>query len=215
MTSKPVIILGAGGHAKVIAESLRLSNREILGFVTPELEAGTVYCGATVLGDDTIIYDYTIDEIELANGIGSLPENYHRWKLARLMRDKYYSFTTVIHPNAIVASDVILGEGAQVMAGVVIQSGATVGRDTIINTGAIVDHDCVIAENCHLAPGVVCSGGVSVGRNTHIGTGVKVIQGINIGERSVIGAGSTIYKNVPAGMLVKQTFSTVMNVVRA
>jgi sugar O-acyltransferase (sialic acid O-acetyltransferase NeuD family) len=215
VTNKPIIILGAGGHAKVIAEVLRLSNVKIHGFVTPDLEAGTEFFGATILGDDAVIFNYSADEIQLANGVGALPGQFLRWALASAMRKKGYRFTTIVHQSTVVATDVVLEEGVQLMAGVVIQPGTTVGRDTIINTGTIIDHDCCIAENCHLAPGVVSSGGVEIGKNVHVGTGVKIIQGVNIGEASMIAAGSTIYKDVPAGMLVKQKLNTVMEVIKA
>jgi sugar O-acyltransferase (sialic acid O-acetyltransferase NeuD family) len=212
MTNRPVIILGAGGHAKVLFEALRLSGRVILGFVTPDLEVGAGFCGSTVLGDDSIILNYSANEVDLVNGVGALPGKNLRWKLTSSMREKGYHFTVVIHPNAVVASDVVLKEGAQVMAGVVIQPGTTIGKNTIINTGSIIDHDCIIAENCHVAPSVVCSGDVNIGKNVHIGTGARIIQGINIGEGCVIAAGSTIYKDVPANMLVKQQ-NTEMNLV--
>ena len=210
MTKKPVIILGAGGHAKVIAEALILSGREILGFVTPDLKEGTVFNCSTVLGDDSVILDYSVDDVDLVNGVGTLPKKNLRWDIASTMRDKGYYFATVTHPNTIIASDTVLQEGTQVMAGVVLQPGTIIGKDSIINTGVIIDHDCTIAENCHLAPGVICSGNVSIGKNVHIGTGAKVIHGINIGSESIIAAGSTIYKDVPAGTLVKQQLNTVM-----
>lgn len=208
--SKPIIIIGAGGHAKVLAEALRLSSRRILGFVTPDIEAGSEFFGSKILGNDSIILDYSTDEIELVNGVGALPGKYHRWNLAAKMREKSYNFTTVIHPDAVIASDAVLEEGVQVMAGVVVQPTTTIGRDTIINTGVLLDHDCDIAENCHLSPGVVCGGGVSVGVNTHIGLGTKIIQGINVGNACVIAAGSTIYQDVPSGIQFRQKMNIVI-----
>jgi sugar O-acyltransferase (sialic acid O-acetyltransferase NeuD family) len=193
---KPVIILGAGGHAKVVAEALKLSERDILGFVTPDLKTGSEFCGKKVLGDDQVINNYFPDNIELVNGIGSLPRKKLRWKLADKMRAQGYSFTTVIHPDATISSDLSLSEGVQIMAGVVIQSGSIIGHDTIINTGVLIDHDCKIFENCHLAPGVVCSGGIVIGENTHIGTGSLIINNLNIGKNCIIAAGSIIFKDI-------------------
>lgn len=210
---KPVIVLGASGHAKVVAEVLRLTGREILGFVTPDIEKGTALCGVVVLGGDSVIHGYSVNETELVNGVGTLPGQHLRWKLAMTMREAGYCFATIVHPDAVIATNVVLEEGVQLMAGVVIQPGTTVGRDTIINTGVIIDHDCCVEANCHLASGVVCSGGVNIGENVHIGTGAKILQAINIGEGSVIAAGSTIYKDVPSGVLLKQQFNTVMEVI--
>ena len=171
MKNKPVIILGTGGHAKVVADALKLSGREILGFVTPDLEIGTEFCGKKILGDDLVINQYAPDTVELVNGVGSLPKKILRWQLAEKMRIRGCSFATIIHPRAMIASGVSLGEGVQVMAGAVIQSGTIIEQDSIINTGALIDHDCKIGKNCHLAPGIVMGGGVVVGENSHIGVG--------------------------------------------
>lgn len=207
--SKLVILLGAGGHAKVLLEALKLSEREVIGIVTPDYSAGEVCMGLPVLGDDNAVGDYTPDEIELVNGLGSLPGKSKRWKLAEMMRAKGYQFTSVIHPQSVVANGVKMEEGVQIMAGVVIQSGVTIGRDSIINTGALIDHDCVISEQCHIAPGVVCSGEVRIGRGSHIGTGARIIQEISIGAHGVVAAGTTLYMDIEPSTLVKQKLLTV------
>ena len=204
-SSKPVIVMGAGGHAKVLVDALRLSNREILGFVTPDLEVGENFCGKKVLGNDSEIDNYSPNDIELVNGIGSLPRKNLRWKVAGKMRQKGYYFSSVIHPSAIIATNVRIGKGVQVMAGAIIQADTSVGDDSIVNTGVLLDHDCNIAENCHLAPGVVCSGGVEVGRMSHLGTGTIVIQNISIGENCTLAAGSVVYENVSGSTSFIQT----------
>ncbi len=204
MNGNPVIILGAGGHAKVIADILRITNRKILGFVTPDAKPQMEFFGSVILGDDSFIEKYSTDEINLVNGIGSLPDQDIRWVVAENLRNKGYRFQQVIHPNAVIARNVTLEEGIQIMAGVIIQPDVKIGTDSIINTGVIIDHDCVISDNCHLAPGVCCSGSVSVGKNVHIGTGANIIQGVNIGEKTVIAAGTTLYKDIPPGSLVKE-----------
>ena len=192
MSNKPVIILGAGGHAKVVADILKLSSRD-------------VFCGKKVLGNDEVINSYSPEDIELVNGIGSLPRKKLRWQLASRMRQQGYTFASVIHPNTIIAADVDLAEGVQIMAGVVIQAGTKTGIDSIINTGAIIDHDCKIAANCHLAPGVVCSGGVTIGRNTHLGTGTIVIEYRTVGCNCVVAAGTTVFRDIPDNITFIQT----------
>lgn len=205
--TKPAIILGAGGHAKVIAEALLHSQTEILGFVTPDKNIGEKYFGHMVLGDDEIILNYRPDEIILANGIGSLPNSDMRWRVATQMREHGYAFSTIIHPKSIVANDVCLSEGVQLMAGSVVQTGAKIGEDCIINTGVLIDHDCVIEAGCHLAPGVVCSGGVRVGRRVHVGTGTSVINNISIGDNVIIAAGSVVYEDIPRDVRFMQSRS--------
>ena len=197
--------MGTGGHARVVFNALKCSGREVLGFVTPDIDKGVDFCGKKILGNDSAISQYTQDEIELANGIGSLPGKNIRCSVATKMRERGYSFTTVIHPSAIIAIDVNLNEGVQLMAGGVIQSGVAIEKDSIINTGTVIDHDCKVANNCHLAPGVVCSGGVEIGQNTHLGTGTIVTEYILIGKNSIIAAGSVVYKDIPDGTTLIQT----------
>ena len=205
MSSKPVIIMGTGGHAKVVADVLELSKVEVLGFVTPDLEIELEFCGKKVLGDDSLISQYPADEIELANGIGSLPGKNLRWQLTDKMRKQGYSFVTIVHPDAIIGPDVSLGEGVQVMAGVIIQAETKIGKDSIINTGALIDHDCKIAENCHIAPGVICGGGIEIGANTHIGIGTIVAEYRSIGSNCIIASGSVVYKDVLDNTTLIQT----------
>lgn len=195
--SKPIIVLGAGGHAKVLIEALRQSDREIMGVTDPQMTGPSEFCGIKNLGDDDIVFSYSPDEIELVNGIGAMPGNNFRCELNHRMEEKGFQFTQVIHPSAVVASDVEIDKGAQIMAGVVIQPGVKIGLSCIINTGANLDHDCVIHDDCHLAPGVTLSGNVVVNKGTHIGTGTSVIQGITIGQNCVIAAGSIIHKDIP------------------
>ena len=195
---KPAIVLGAGGHAKVVVDMLLANGITVLGFTTPEPEAKSPHVDYKVLGSDEVILDFTPQQVSLVNGIGSLPGNNLRYTVAAKMRNLGYKFRTLIHPSAIVSPDVSLAEGVLIMAGAVVQSGVEIGLDTIINTGSLIDHDCKIGFNCHVAPGVVCSGGVKVGNNVHIGTGSSVIQNISIGENSVIAAGSVLYRDIPS-----------------
>ncbi len=195
--TRPVIILGAGGHAKVVAEALRQSGRKIIGLLTPDTEPGIELCGSIVLDHDQALDEYSPEAVELANGIGAMPGNNARWQQSVRMRELGYRFTSVIHPSAVIAEGVALAEGVQIMAGAVIQPEVGIGRDSIINTGALLDHDCVIGANCHIAPGVVCSGGVRMGDGVHLGTGSVIIQSISIGLGSVVAAGSVVYRDIP------------------
>jgi len=206
----PALILGAGGHAKVLIEALRLNQKNIIGVVTPELDSGASFYGLPVIGSDKAIQNYDPQELLLINGLGSLPGNSQRWKLSVEMREKGYQFGSVVHPYSKISTDIVLEEGVQLMAGTVIQPGCKIGQCSIINTGSLIDHDSVIGEYCHIAPGVTLSGGVSVGESVHIGAGSQVIQGIQIGDNAVIAAGTTVYKDVPNGMLVRQKLEIEM-----
>jgi UDP-perosamine 4-acetyltransferase len=195
--SLPVIILGGGGHSKVLAEALQLTGTEILGFCDPHMDSGaTGPCGLPVLGGDEVIADYPTGSVLLVNGIGSTTSTQQRADIYRHFVDKGYGFSGVIHSSAIVSPNCILGDGTQVLAGAIIQSGAHIGANSIVNTRASVDHDCIIGESVHIAPGATLSGNVQVGDNTHIGTGTTVIQGLSIGHHVLIAAGAVVTENI-------------------
>lgn len=194
----PVLIIGGGGHAKVLIEALKRCSTKILGIVEADVaKIGTAISGIRVIGDDKVVAGYNPDEVLLVNGIGSVNVPKTRVDVFEKFKAQGFSFTKVIHPSAEVAADVVLGEGVQIMAGVVIQPGSVIGANTIVNTGATVDHDCQIGDHVHLAPGVTLSGEVKIGKASHIGTGATVIQGMKIGNNCLIAAGSVVVDDIP------------------
>lgn len=199
----PVLVLGAGGHAKVLVEALLAGAAVVAGIVDadPKLN-GMQLLGVPVLGGDELIETFPPSEILLVNGIGSVGLPVRRRELFELFKNRGYRFATVVHPSAIIASDVELEEGAQIMAGAVIQPGSRIGSNAVINTRVSVDHDCSIGAHTHIAPGVTLSGAVTVGASSHVGTGATVIQGVTIGSHSVIGAGTLVLKDVPSSVTV-------------
>lgn len=201
--SRTVILLGSGGHARVLLSMLRRLQIDILGFVDPHRPVGSDYLGVKVLGDDSAVLAYSIEQVELVNGVGSLPGDAGvREHLFSQFSARGYRFGTVIDPRAFVATEAELMQGVQVMAGAIIQAGAKIASNCIINSGAIIEHDCRIGRHAHIAPGAVLSGGVEVGDNVHIGTGAMVIQGIRIGSGSVVGAGGIVTRDVGKGRIV-------------
>ena len=199
----PVIVLGAGGHAKVLIDTLLALSVELIGIVdsasVPEQRS---VLGIPVIGNDETVLNYPIDKVRLVNGLGSVTSTFDRKRLFVHFKSKGYCFAGIIHPSAVIARKVNLAEGVQVMAGAVIQPGCVLGENTIVNTGASVDHDCLIGTHIHLAPGVTLCGGVEVGSGTHISTGATVIQGIRIGEGSLIAAGALVTEDVPDNVTV-------------
>lgn len=201
--SLPIIILGAGGHAKVLIEGLLTSSAVIKGAIDSNpMLAGMAVHGIPILGDDDEVLKYPKDTVLLVNVLGSVASPNGRRELFKKFKSKGYNFATVIHPSTVVSSYVIMGEGSQVMAGVVIQPGCRIGNNSIINTKASIDHDCQIGDHVHIAPGATLSGGVSVGNGSHIGAGVTIIQEVKIGQHCIVGAGSVVVKDVPDGKTV-------------
>jgi sugar O-acyltransferase (sialic acid O-acetyltransferase NeuD family) len=199
--NKPVILIGGGGHAKVLISTLILQGRRVLGFVDPKPSLPSLL-GIAHLGDDDMVFVYEPDQVLLVNGVGSTDSTVLRRTIYEKFRERQYIFETIIHPSAIIAPEVHIGNGVQVMAGAVVQPGSHLGANVIINTGAQVDHDCLIDAHAHIAPGVTLSGNVHVGIGAHIGTGACIIQHITINAASIVGAGAVVIRDVPAGVTV-------------
>ncbi len=205
-TSKPVIILGAGGHASVLIDALQQLNAYILGITEPdETLWGKELMGVDILGNDDKIFDIHPERIDLVNGLGSIRRTHARQKLFETWQLRGYSFASVIHPKAILAASARTAEGVQILAGAMINPHTIVGANTLINTGVILEHDCVVGNHVHIAPGVNIAGSVSIGSGTHVGIGSTIIQGVTIGDSCLIAAGAVVVKSVVSG-------STVMGV---
>lgn len=197
----PVIILGAGGHAKVLVDALQLAAVKIVGIVDTDAgKHGTSLLGVRVLGGEEVLSQHDPKQVRLVNGLGSvgLPEK--RRQLFESFRERGYTFQSVLHPSVVIGSGVILGEGAQIMAGAVVQTGTHIGANAILNTGTRVDHDCVVGAHTHIAPGAILCGGVKVGDASHVGAGATVIQEVVIGPGCLIGAGALVLADMPAGV---------------
>jgi sugar O-acyltransferase (sialic acid O-acetyltransferase NeuD family) len=199
-TRKPIIIIGNGGHAKVLTEILKEQNYYILGFTSPKEEPNLF--GLPYLGDDHFIFSFSTTEVDLVNAIGSTESMAPRMKIYDNFSEKGYRFINIIHSSVIVSPSCKLGEGVQLMAGSVIQPFAKIDDNTIINTSVTIDHDCEIGKHCHIAPGTTLSGTVLVGDSTHIGTGTVIIQNVKIGSNVLIGAGSLVLKDIQSNRKV-------------
>ena len=199
----PVIILGAGGHAKVLIDILLLNSIKILFATDPDpLKMDQAILEIPIMGGDDEVMKYPFESVHLVNGVGSICVSPLRRQLFERCKSLGYQFSNVIHSSAIVSSVVVMNEGTQIMAGVVVQAGCFIGRNTIINTHATVDHDCHIGDHTHIAPGVTLSGGVKIGENSHIGAGATVLQGIEIGRDCLVAAGAVVIRDIPDGAIM-------------
>lgn len=195
--NKPVLVIGGGGHAKVLIDCLLLHQINILGILESDIsKVGRKILGVPIIGSDNTIFEYKLSEILLVNAIGSTKSLRLRSNVFTKFKNLGYFFASVIHPSAVVAADVVLEEGVQIMAGAIVQPGCRIGADSIINTQASVDHDCYIGAHVHIAPGVILSGGVTIKQQTHLGTGSVVIQNITIGSHCMIAAGAVVTQNL-------------------
>ena len=194
---KGVLILGAGGHAQVVADILLRAhdagtNCQPIGFLDddPTL-AGTAIMGLPVLGAIAQLSEFDHDAVIVAIG-----DNCTRARIFESVRARGERIVNAIHPVAVVAPDVRLGEGVMICAGVVVNTGTIIGDNVILNTGCTVDHHNRIGNHAHIAPGVHLGGNVHIGEGAFIGIGTVVIPGCSIGEWAMIGAGSVVTKDI-------------------
>ncbi len=198
----PVLIVGGGGHAKVVAELLQRLNRHVLGYID-SAETSLSDMGIQYLGDDQVGLKLDKQAISVTIGVGFLPGSMLRHRLYKAYKKAGFHFESFIHPSSTVAADVIVADGSQVMAGSIIQTGSVIGVNVVVNTGAIIDHDCIVDEGCHIAPGACLCGAVKLARNVFVGSKATIIQEIDVAADTTIGAGAVITHNIEKASIIK------------
>lgn len=198
--AKPLVILGSGGHGRVVADIARAMGRTVAGFLDANVPAGRVFGGIKVLGGDPLLDDRAF--IAQHEFIIAIAEQRARRRLATLVRERLGALVSLVHPSAVVAPDVRIGAGTVLVAGSVVNPGAILGDLVIVNTGATVDHDCVLNDGVHICPGAHLAGTVTCGEDACIGTGAVVIQNVRIGARTMVGAGAVVIADVPTDVTV-------------
>lgn len=182
-----LIIIGASGHGKVVADIAVLNGYKDIMFLDNDPEIKTC-AGYPVLGPDTMTSGLDGD-VFIAVGKAET-----RKKL--MERDANRNFPVLLHPSAVVAESAEIGAGSVVIAGAVINPGAQIGKGCIINTSSSVDHDCLVGDYVHISVGAHLSGTVVVGTGTWIGTGAIVSNNVNICGGCMIGAGAVVIKDI-------------------
>jgi UDP-perosamine 4-acetyltransferase len=194
--NEAIIMIGAGGHAKVCIELLQAMG-ETVAYCIAGGEAPPSCLGIPVLvGDDNIarLREQGYERAFIAIGANRL-----RAKLGAAARELGYELVNAVSPKAIVSPSARIGRGVAVMAGAIINADVEIGSLAIINTGATIDHDCVIGDAVHIAPQSALAGEVRVGAGSFLGIGSKVIPGITIGDGVTVGAGGVVIRNIASG----------------
>lgn len=195
---KPIIMIGGGGHASVLADILLRQNRKIEAIISPDdLSERSVFKGITQLKEDVDVKHYSVDEVELVNGIGMMPHSDLRETINRHYLALGYQFATVIADSAEVSSFAELKSGVQILNQALIQTGAVIGAHSIVNSKALIEHDCQVGQYNHIAPGAVICGQVRTAKGVFIGAGSVVTQGIALPAGTILGAGTVLTKPVP------------------
>lgn len=208
--NKPIVLVGGGGHASVLADILLKQGRDIVAVISPDdITQRSVFSGIPQLLSDTDIEQFAPDQVELVNGIGMLPGSGLREKLNRCYLAMGYQFATVVADSAQVSAYARLEPGVQVFSQALIQTGAVIGAHSIINSGALVEHDCLIGGYNHIAPRAVVCGQVTTAHNVYIGAGAVVLQNRVIGRGCILGAGAQLAVDLPDDMILYPAKSTV------
>lgn len=199
-----VVLIGAGGHARVVLDAARAAGFDVVAAVDQRAELhGTRIDGVLVVGDETRLDRMEAERVEgLILGVGSIDVTSSRSTLFSRMAARGLALPAVRHPGATISASAMVGDASVVFAGAVLNPHAHIGRNVIVNTAAVVEHDCVVADHAHLSPGALLAGGVSVGTGSHIGIGAVVIQGVRIGAGVMVGAGTVVLHDLPDGARV-------------
>ncbi len=208
-TTKPdlsrCVILGGGGHARVLIDCIRESDlAEIEGVLDPDSSLhGQKILDVPVLGGDELLGGMAAGGVtHFVVGLGGVGDNGPRRRLFELGCSCRLNPLTVRHPSAMVSRWASIGPGCQLLPGSIVNAGATLGKNVIVNSGAVVEHDCVIGDHVHIATGGKLASTVQVGIGAHIGAGATVRQSISIGEGAIVGAGAVVVKDVGPGVVV-------------
>jgi sugar O-acyltransferase (sialic acid O-acetyltransferase NeuD family) len=196
MQMDEIVVIGGGGHAKVLIAVLKKARRHVLGYTDPRdvgLILGVAYLGA----DDVLPALLTAHpECQAVIGVGKIDGSPARMALQAQVGRLGFDFPVVVSPTAVVNEEVELGPGTAVFDGAIINSGSSIGSACILNTGSIIEHDCRLGDNVHVAPGAVLSGGVTIGDHCMVGVGATVSHGLRVAAGCLIGAGAVVIGNL-------------------
>ena len=191
------ILIGAGGHAKVILDILSSKQIKIDLIVAPKIDKSyEPFKKIEHHENDDKVLDYQATEVSLINGLGFIPGDNKRKYIYEKFTDIGYKFLTIISNDAIISETATICNGVQIFPGSIINANSYVGSNSIINSGSIIGHDSKMGDNSHIAPGATIAGNVVCEDDVFIGAGATIINDLLIGRGSLIGAGSMVNKNI-------------------
>lgn len=194
--SRSVVLIGAGGHARVVASSASRGGIRLTGV----LETASDLIGAPF--DDLVIEADQGADQRASPGPFHAAVGSNAARRAIVEARPEAAWLSIIDPAASLAAEVMIGDGTLIGMGAVVQTGVSIGRHAIINSGAIIDHDCRLGDFVHVAPGAVLTGGIQVGAGALIGAGAVILPGLSIGEGATVGAGAVVTRAVANGQTV-------------
>ena len=193
-----VIVLGSGGHAKVVIDILyQMVTYKIIGVTSVDLKQGSFFQGYEVLGDDNVLPLYKQNGIKhVVMGIGGYRDNNLRKTLFQKIKSLGFDFVNVIHPQSIISETSKFGEGVTIFPGAIINTEVKIGDNVIIATGASVDHETIIENHVLVSAGVTIGANSIIKESALLALGSKVISGITIGSNALIAAGAVVVNDI-------------------
>lgn len=198
MKTEDLIVIGSGGHAKVIIDILQhMSNYKIIGITSVDLKQGDIFQGYKVLGDDGILPLYINKGLKyVAMGIGGYRDNKLRKYVFNKIKSLGLVFINVLHPKSIISNTAKLAEGVTILPGAIINTDVTIGDNVIIATGASVEHETIIENHVLVSAGVTIGAYSIIKEGALIALGSKVISGITIGSNALVAAGAVVTNDI-------------------
>lgn len=198
------VVLGGGGHARLVIDALVGSGYRLVACTDPKLPVGTAVAnGVRVTNTDDAIERLFNEGVRIAFiGVGGAPEDGPGKILFTRLKALGFTLPALVHKTAYVGVDACLSDGVQVLAGATVGPCAAIGENTIVNQGAIVSHDCRIGKHAHIAPGAILAGDVVVGNQSVIGMGATIYFKTRVGDRCVIHNGANVAGDVASGVIV-------------
>jgi len=195
-----LVIIGAGGHGRVVVEAARLSGFQLGGIIDTDFSGQKEnILGCPVIGGIKSLNELSHENISVFVAVG---DSLKRAKYFLMAKEKGFSLPAVVHPTAFISEHSTIGSGAFINTAAIINTGAEIGENSIINSGSIIEHEVVVGKHSHVCPGVKIGGRVIIGENSFIGIGTNVIDYIKIGNNVTIGAGSVIIDNVESNSTI-------------
>jgi sugar O-acyltransferase (sialic acid O-acetyltransferase NeuD family) len=198
--SRPLLIVGAGGHGKVVLDAARASGWAVAGFLDSVNPVGARILDAPVIGNESGLDDRDLLTRHMV--IIAIGDQTARRRLSLHVLQSGGTLAVVRHPSSIVADSARIGAGSFLAAGTIVNPDARIGQFCILNTGCTIDHDCVLADGTQVSPGAHLAGSITCGEDVFIGTGAAIIPRITIGAHAVVGAGAVVIRDVEAGTRV-------------
>lgn len=189
-----IIVIGSGGHAKVVIDAAIDAGKKVIGLVDTNYQnQKETILGIKVLGGFETLSKYDKTKVSLIIAIG---DNLKRKEYYLKLKKQGFLFAKIIHPTSVISKFTTIGEGAFINAGVIINAEVVISNNCIINSGSIVEHEAKIGDYTHLAPGVRVGGRTIIEEGVFVGIGSNIAQSIKIGHNATIGAGSVIIKDI-------------------